>query len=382
MIDYISMAHLSDLIGLIYDCALTPSAWPIAMEAIRCELDCELSSMNLQLLPGGESVVNVTTNLAPHYVEIMARSGADVVEQWGGEEIIRTLPLDRPAILSQVNPVFDVTTTQNRYYIEFAKPQGLIDVLTIGLARDDKAVGSLSFGRHQRAGPFGEREMAVARLILPHVQRAATINRLLDHAEAERDTFSATIDALARPVVLVGANLAILHVNAAAQQMLADAQIAVRESGRLRVHAPGATRALATAVAATTNASATFGRKGLGIPLRGPAGPIGSAYVLPVGRDATRATDAPCAAIFFTELTTAFIPPDELAASLFDLTSSEVRVFKQLAAGRSIAETAAILGVATSTAKTHMLRLHAKLGVTRRAELVRIAAAMVLPIIV
>lgn len=374
-------ARLSDLIGMIYDCALSPERWPVAMEEIRRELDCELSSMNLQLLPSGESIVNVTTNLAPHFVAIMARSGAEVIEQWGGEHVIRTLPLDQPAVLSHVNPLFNVATTQNRYYHEFAKPQGLIDVLSMGLARDEQGVGSLSFGRHTRAGPFGQQEIEIARLLLPHVQRAATINRLLDYTRDERDTFADTVDGLARPVVLVGHGLRIVHANKAAVAMLADGSVSVRNADHLRVMTPGVTRALAAAVEGAARYDTSIGRKGLGVPLRSADGPAGSIYVLPVGRMAGRHGSA-VAAVFFTDLRTAFVPPTELAASLFDLTPSEQRVFDQLAAGRSVSEAARALGIASSTVKTHMLRLYDKMGVSRRTELVRIAAAMALPVIV
>jgi DNA-binding CsgD family transcriptional regulator/PAS domain-containing protein len=311
----------------------------------------------------------------------MERSGADVIEQWGGEQIIRTLPLDQPAILSRVNPAFDPTTTRNRYYLDFAKPQGLIDVMAIGLARDEKGIGSLSFGRHERAGSFGEREIEVARLLVPHVQRAATINRLLDHVRVERDSFSGAIDALAQPVLLVGAALSILHANEAAERMLSKGRIALRENSRLRIRSPGATHALTMALASIRDVAIKFGRKGLGIPLRTPAGPLGSVYVLPVGRHPIDADDISRAAIFFTDINAAFVPPEDMAASLFDLTPSEVRVFNKLVAGCSLAETAKALNVATSTAKTQMLSIHAKMGIKRRADLVRIAAAINPPVI-
>jgi len=86
------------------------------------------------------------------------------------------------------------------------------------------------------------------------------------------------------------------------------------------------------------------------------------------------------AAVFVSDVRFRFVPSGELAEALFDLTRSERRVFKRLAAGDSLKGAAAALGVAVSTVKTHMLHLHQKMGISHRAELVPIAAAMALPV--
>lgn len=69
------------MIGLIYDSAIDTRCWPIAMEAIRAELNCATSALSLQKMPSGEFVVNVTTNIPRHYIDRMSGYAADVVEQ-------------------------------------------------------------------------------------------------------------------------------------------------------------------------------------------------------------------------------------------------------------------------------------------------------------
>jgi DNA-binding CsgD family transcriptional regulator len=129
------------------------------------------------------------------------------------------------------------------------------DMLAILLALDGTTMGAPTFARFERSGPFGEREKAIATLLMPHLQRAAAINRLLDIAALERSTF----------------------------------------------------------------------------------------------------------------------------AALFGLTPTEARVFDHLAAGHSVAQTAAALRVKDSTVKTHLLRVYDKTGVRRQAELVRLAASLTAP---
>lgn len=380
MTESISSARLSELVAAIYDCALDPGKWPVAMEAIRKELNGELASMSLQALPSFELIVNVTTNLAPPFVAIMRRAGSDFAEPWGGEQVLLTVSLDEPAVLSRVNPSFDPATERSRYYHEFAKPQGLIDILGVGLARDAHGFGSLAFGRHERWGRFTDREVEIARLLVPHLQRAATINRLLDRARAERDSFAGIVDALATPVVLVGIGMEVVHANTAAKRMLDEGGVFRNADGILQAVAPGVSQAILAAIAAAPQSGVKLGRKGLGIPVRTAEGAFGSVYVLPLGHRLAGHHPGAVAGVFLTTIQAGFVPPADLAAALFDLTPSEARVFDQLATGRSLKEVAARLGVATSTAKTHMLRLHDKMGVSKRGELMRIAAALAMPI--
>jgi hypothetical protein len=91
---FIDPAHLSHLIGLIYDAAIDTARWPFAMEAIRAELNCATSALSLQKMPSGEVLINVTTNIPQHYIDRMPGYAADVLEQWGGADVVAALPID------------------------------------------------------------------------------------------------------------------------------------------------------------------------------------------------------------------------------------------------------------------------------------------------
>jgi DNA-binding CsgD family transcriptional regulator len=97
------------------------------------------------------------------------------------------------------------------------------------------------------------------------------------------------------------------------------------------------------------------------------------AHVLPLtGSDfRIRLQPAAVAAVFIGA------PPDEqhgadTVAAAFALTPAETRVLASLFAGRTLAETAASLGIAGTTAKTHLEHIFLKTGVTRQAELMRL----------
>src|SRR4051812_19657481 len=80
----LSMAQLSELIGLIYDAAIDPSRWAVAIEEIRIALDFENAALNLQALPSGEVLLNVTSNMPQDYVDQIADYAVDIIDQWGG----------------------------------------------------------------------------------------------------------------------------------------------------------------------------------------------------------------------------------------------------------------------------------------------------------
>ncbi len=380
MDDLISAERFSELVGLIYDCAIDPSLWPVAMEAIRTELNFSNAVLDLIRLPSGAALNQVACNVPPRYQAVMAGAGPDVVDQWGGEQVIRTLPLDRPAVLTHANPNFDAESSTNPYYLAFGKPQDIVDVLAVGLARDARAIGTLAFGRHRSAGPIGEREIAIAHLLVPHLQRAATINRMLDGAALARASFAGALDTLSMPIVLLGADLRIVHANAAADRVLAEGTLVRSLNGVIQAATPGAASALAAAVAQAARDESEIGRRGLGIRVSGPDGGFGALHVLPLGGRRAGESLKAIAALFVAQVDTPFVPPTEIVAALFGLTPTEARVFEHLVTGHTQATTATALDIERSTVKTHLTRLYDKIGVRRQADLVKVAASLAMPV--
>jgi len=69
----------------------------------------------------------------------------------------------------------------------------------------------------------------------------------------------------------------------------------------------------------------------------------------------------------------------DAAAAAFKLTPAETRVLANLLGGRTLAETAATLGIAPTTAKSHLENIFAKTGVARQADLMRLATGLAPP---
>ena len=378
MSQWISPERLSQLIGLIYDCAIDPARWPIALDAIRVEIGGANAALDLLALPHGTHLLQTSVNIASPYRETRADYGADVLTMWGGPESMQQLPIDEPRSLLAVNP--DAESMGLAIFEEWAKPQGIADVMGVFLARDGETFGTVGFGRSRRDGPYGARELEIMGLLVPHLQRAAAINRLLDIAALERSTFAALFDALSVPVLLVSRGSRLVHANRSGQALLDEGDVLKAQGGVLTTREAGAGRALAAAVAEATERPDQLDRKGLGIPLRRPDGEVGALHVLPLARDALPGRAEPLAAVFVARSLSPLVAPTQIFSALFGLTPGEGRVFDHIVAGRSVAQTAEALGVADSTVKTHLLRVYDKTGVRRQAELVHMAASLAAPV--
>jgi DNA-binding CsgD family transcriptional regulator len=73
--------------------------------------------------------------------------------------------------------------------------------------------------------------------------------------------------------------------------------------------------------------------------------------------------------------------PPKATAKTFKLTPSELRVLLGIVEVCGVPETAAVLGIGEATVRTHLLRLHAKTGTSRQAELVNLVAGFSNPLV-
>jgi DNA-binding CsgD family transcriptional regulator/PAS domain-containing protein len=372
---------LSDLIGRIYDCAIDVDRWPATMSILHETLGFSNAAMSVMSITSGRHIIHEVRGVEPVWLERMADYNRELLDLWGGPARAQTIPLDEPAVLSRVT---DRTGWEsNRYYTEWGRPQGLIDVMALPLARNAEWVGTIGMGRHETAGEIGAAEVTLARLLLPHLQRSVEISRLLELQTVAAQTFRATLDTLTVGVVLVDAELHILHTNKAADAMLSTGDPVRVMAGRLGARAPMASAALAEAVRQAGESEAALGRRGFGIPVPQADRTPCLLQVLPLQAGALRSTlfDAgAAAAVFIASPAAPVASPAVALAAMFDLTAAESRVLASIAAGRSVQETAAAMDVATSTVKTHLLRVFTKTGTRRQADLVRLFTSLALPV--
>lgn len=188
-----------------------------------------------------------------------------------------------------------------------------------------------------------------------------------------------TLDLLPVKIVITDFDGRILHTNAAAAEMLATGDPIWSRHGQLSATKSAATTAL---IAAITSAAAPTGRDGSEVPLPCRDGGAAIAHVRPLQIGAARLGSClGIAVVLFITEPLRVVPPLEALARLFDLTPSEIRVLEEVVSGKNRKESAAALGLADSTVKTHLDHLYAKTGTSDQPALRRLVTSLSWPLV-
>jgi len=377
MADAISRQALSDLIGSIYDCALDPSWWERTLADVRDALDCHQLALTLSDLRDDRLLLHKAVGVEPDEMERLSKHVPEIDATLDGA-LKSGHSLDEPFVISRHITATYLETSP--HFQQWAKPLGMVDWMVFFLKSTPMHLSCFSGGRHERQGIITEREIELGKLLLPHLRRAVTISNLLDIRTIEGTRMAGALDALRCAVVLTNEHGTILHANRVAEHMLDEGGPIQSAQGVLQATAPSAASELRSALAFAARNEAGIGKTGLAIRLTDPDVPPIFAHVLPLtGSDfRTRLQPAAVAAVFIGG------PPDaqegaDAVAAAFGLTPAETRVLASLFGGHTLTETAATLGIARPTAKTHLEHIFLKTKVTRQAELMRLWTGLISP---
>ena len=369
--------RLSTVVGAIYDCAIDPERWRDALRELCVDLRCMLSAIYLYDAP----------NSCVRYVKTSDDASERVIHDKDYMDTamanlrllpMATQPIDEPFASSRF--VSDYSAfTDSRYFREIVVPGGHGDGVHVVLARSSRRFGLFSATRHLRDGPMTDDDLAIARLLAPHVRRAVTISDLMELKALEAESLSATLDRLAMGVVLVADENRILHANTAARRMLANGGSIVSRRGRLAARDTAADAELSQAIVLAAADEAALAGAGIGVALGSPDELPALAHVLPLARGDVRTRLMPraTAAVFINTAEPRPQPDLRALAQTYGLTPAEARVAERLLAGAAnLAEVAASLDVSLATVKTHLSQVFAKTGMSRQADLVALMHRM------
>lgn len=365
----ITESRLLDHVGRIYDCILWPDRWHPTVDAIREDFAWHNAMLGVYSFRDDGQSFQVAIGIPEEYGGIANDPTyvPDAFQLWGGKSRIDAAPLEEPVLQSQMGD--PSTWRNNRYFKAFAEPQGLVDAVSVGLARDSSMVATLTGGLHVSRGPSTQDEIAGLRALAPHLRRAVTISNLFDNLLAQKRMFSEALEASRAGIMLVDQDLTILHANRVAQRLLDGSNPIRVVNDRLVMREELSQRAL---IAAVKSSASLATARASGIPTRRSDGTIMMVHTFPLtGREirqqvGLRATTAVLVAASSEPLDV----DNEALALLYNLTPAEVRIVNLSSKGLTMAETGRTLGIAASTVKTHLLRIYEKTGTRRRAELV------------
>jgi DNA-binding CsgD family transcriptional regulator/PAS domain-containing protein len=365
------LEQFSRVVERIYDAAVDSTGWTEAL-TLACSFVGGCSANLFYHSTGGDAVnVFFSFNEDPAWTRLYREKYAPLNPLFPASAFLE---------VGTVHSLSDVITveefTETRLYQEWVRPQGILDALYTNLERTATGAAAMSIRRLASDGLFGNEAKARLRMLVPHLQRAVSIGRLLDFHKMNEAALAATVDRLAAAVVLVAADGWVVYVNVKAEAMLAEGDIVHAPDGRLAARNPRAAAALRDAIAACARGDAELGTKGLAVSLSPePRSPV-TARVLPLtSGERRRLLDRHAVAALFIHRQSAPVPAAlEIAATLHGLTPAEVRVLAVVAEAGSVDQMATMLGISRATVKTHLERLFIKTGARRQADLVKLLA--------
>jgi DNA-binding CsgD family transcriptional regulator len=370
--------QLSGLIAEIYDTVLDRALWPSALKKATRFVQGEGSAIYWNDAANNSGDVFFEDGgISPEYRRLyfdkyVSLNPVTTVRYFSG--------IEEPTATADLVPYDEFL--RSRFYREWAKPQGLVDFVSIFLEKAAAKAAMFGVFRHERHGIVDQDTRRRMRLIAPHLRRAVMISKVVNLRQIEAASLTQAIDGLRVGVILVDGGAKILHANVAAHTLLSEGRILRASGGRL-VACDGKTNAALRAIfAAAMQGDSAIGARG--VPLPGAADQIEPyvAHVLPLVSQRRRAQsdDVATAAVFVHKATVETSSPPEVVAQTFKLTMAELRVLFAIVEVGGVPEVADVLGIAPTTVRTHLSRVYEKTGVSRQADLVKLVAGFVSPL--
>jgi DNA-binding CsgD family transcriptional regulator len=200
---------------------------------------------------------------------------------------------------------------------------------------------------------------------------------VIDLKTVEAAAFADSLDTLSAAMLLVDATGRIVHANAMAHSMIAEATALRAPTGRLGATDTQADQALLDSFSAAARGETALGRKGIAVPLKSRDEQRYVAHILPLTSGSRRQAGvryAAVATVFVRKAELDLPSPPEAVGNEFGLTPAELRVLFAIIEFGSVPEVSQVLGISEATVRTHVRHLFEKTGVRRQTELVRLVA--------
>jgi DNA-binding CsgD family transcriptional regulator len=372
-------ARLSAVIGNLYDASLDPALWSVVLGEARDFV-------------GGSAAAIFAKDVAAMTLAVYHHDGR-LDPEYHRLYQERYFALDAANTAQFFSTVGEPMSTsdyidydefrQSRFFTEWARPQGLIDMISVALERSATSAALFGIFRSESDGVVDDGTRRRMRLIAPHLRRAVLIGKTIDLKAAESATLAEAFDGLSAAMFLVQANGRIVHANAAAHAMLAASGFLYAVGDRLAARDIKAHQAMMESLAAAEKGDGAVGVRGVALPLATRDGGTYMAHVLPLTSGARRSAGnayAAVAAIFVRKAALEIPSAPEVIARHYNLTPTELRVLLAMVEAGGVPEVAEALGVADTTVKSHLGKLYGKTGTARQADLVKLVAGFQSPL--
>ena len=361
------MKAYSDLVGRIYDAALSPGLWPEALDGVRRYLGAEVGILSsFDAYDANSWGWQHAVGFEPSYLQLYKQKYM-LMNPW--MDLVASLGSGETTYVSAHDSYEAIT--RSAFYLEWLKPQRLLDAAILMIDKTLTAVTIVVVSRAEDQGFFDPESLERLSLVYPHVRRAAAIGRIIGAAETRAETLAAALDGLAAGLFLLDDAGRIVHANRAGAEMLAVRAPVDATRGKLEFANSGGTmRPLLEAMRSTEDRAV----RGASRPLATAGGKRYIAHVIALDaarRDALAAERRATALVLVKEANPITAAAVEEAARHYALTPQEARVLRMVVDAGGIPLAADALNLSPATVRTHIARIYDKTGARSQGQLIK-----------
>jgi DNA-binding CsgD family transcriptional regulator len=259
------------------------------------------------------------------------------------------------------------------FYNEWGRRNDLTFCIHALAFRGTERSALLSVCRSTAKGEFGDEQEGLLNVLLPHLERALRFETRMAAENARVSLVSEALDRWTSGVIVVDERRHIRLANKAANVLLAQADGVRCENGRLCAASSTQNTALQRLIAhviggdVLDNGRLLLARS----PDRQPLAVEVVSYTGPCGLAAGRRL----ALVFIVDPALGATGAERRLQDLYRLTHTEAALATAVSKGGGVKAAARALGIAPSTARTHLKSVFGKTGTARQAELATLVAA-------
>lgn len=380
------VARILPVIGKLYDAAVDGTRWP----AFLREMTIAFASTGAQVVRvqprNGLLNFSALYGYDAHLLRVYQTDDIQLATQTFERRFAELMPTDPRMRWLELYPsrplscrleIDEAELRGSQIYRDMLCKADVEYSLVVSLAEEDGSLIMLGVFRGRDTSHYTHDDVATFGEIIPHLKQAITVSEHLAGVRFDADSALGALDSVGMGIFLVGLGGRLIHGNSAGLRIAELGDGLSITGGAVHAHLPADDAALQRAIFECLSPGSTSTTHALSLarpsgrePIRMTASPLNE----PVA-GAPRGSHRPVAVLLFSLPEEPIETPVELLRRLFGLTPTEARVCEQLVQGRSVQDVAGDLDITIDTARAHLKKIFAKLGVSRQAELVAKVAA-------
>jgi DNA-binding CsgD family transcriptional regulator len=355
------------LVFAIYDLAASPGEWPTVLRllagALNCHYAAAIATSPDRSAPCSLGSVGITTD-----------DHRDFLRVWHKHNVFGSRRPNRDAgtVVLGHSIVPRTELVRSAMYRRYLAPRALQEIIRLDILCEAELSQSISLARPWSSGSFTTDELRFARSLMPHLQRAASVQVRLGAASTAVQVTLDTLETVQAQILLLDRRGRVVHASTQAEHLLREADGLSADTGGLRAATAGLSARLAALIARAAGTGNKLGASGA-LCLRRPSGkPDLTVVAVPLRRAQCHGGQQPAVMLQITDPLQEATPDRALLVEAFGLTQAEAALAVDLLSGRSVGEVATCSGRSVATVRTHLASILAKTETARQSDLVRL----------